>query len=139
MPKEYFQLNGRNKIVYALLNMFVQFDDEKDAEALFHQVKKDVMSYGTMMKMYNDKEKPEKVLLLRERMQIERIQPDKVIHLMMINAHAQLGDLSLCESMVSQIPEHLFNEIYIQNGLVDMWVSTLERNLDHELTSIFSG
>ena len=68
MPKEYLQLNGRNKIVYALLNMFAQCRDEEEAEALFHRLKKDLMSYGTMMKIYNDKGKPDKVLALRERM-----------------------------------------------------------------------
>ena len=51
---------------------------------------------------------------------------------MMINAHAQLGDISLCESLVSQIPKQLSSSLHIQNGLIDMWVSTSEKNSDHD-------
>ena len=136
MPKEYLQLNGKTRVHYALLNMFARCDDKENAEAIFHRSKRDVMSYGTMMKMYNQKETPEKVLSLYEQMQMEHIQPDQVIYLMMINAYAQLGDLSLCESIISRIPSAMVKNLQTQNSLIDMWVSSSTINDDKELDSL---
>ena len=46
-----------------------------------------------------------------------------VIYLLIINASARLYDLSLSESIVQDIPSSYLSYPYIQNALIDMWVS----------------
>lgn len=130
MPKEYQQSNAKNKILYALLNMFIRCNDQENAENLFLRLNRDVMSYGAMMKMYNENNKPEKTMSLVEQMTREKIKPDAIIYLMMINACAQLGDLSLCQSTMAKVPKNVLTERSIQNALIDMWVSSFAEKLN---------
>ncbi len=50
--------------------------------------------------MYNDKNEPEKTLNLFEQMKQTKIEPNRIIFLLIINACAQIGDLSKCESIL---------------------------------------
>ena len=46
-----------------------------------------------------------------------------VIYLLIINALARLYDLLLSESIVQDIPSFYLSHPFIQNALIDMWVS----------------
>ena len=46
-----------------------------------------------------------------------------VIYLLIINALARLYDLLLSESIVQDIPSFYLSHPFIQNSLIDMWVS----------------
>ena len=103
--------------------MFLKCDDIQNAELLFTRLNRNVISYGTLMNGYNDQGEPEKTLELFERMKEEKIEPNEIIFQLLIDACSQIGDLSLCENILSQMPQSLFSNHLIQGGLIDMWVS----------------
>jgi pentatricopeptide repeat protein len=75
------------------------------------------------MKTYNMKNEFEKTFALFEQMKMEKIEPNDIIFLLIINACSQLGDLSICQSIFEQVTPTSLNNIWIQNALIDMWVS----------------
>ncbi|CAF3676422.1 unnamed protein product [Rotaria sp. Silwood1] len=111
-----------NDLLYSVLNMFIKCDDLKSAESLFNRIDRDLISYGSMMKFYNMKEQPEQTLTLFEQMKQNKIKPNKIIFVLLIDACSVIGDLSLCQSLISQIPPSFLTDPWIQVGLVDMWV-----------------
>ncbi|CAF1183546.1 unnamed protein product [Rotaria sp. Silwood1] len=110
-----------NDLLYSVLNMFIKCDDLKSAESLFNRIDRDLISYGSMMKFYNMKEQPEQTLTLFEQMKQNKIKPNKIIFVLLIDACSVIGDLSLCQSLISQIPPSFLTDPWIQVGLVDMW------------------
>jgi pentatricopeptide repeat protein len=121
----YHSKNSNNEILYAALDMFVKCDDIENAESLFTRLKRNVICYGSLMKMYNLKGQSIKTLSLFEQMKIEKIKPNEIIYTLIINALSQLGDLSMCELVLTQLPTNLMTNLWIQNALIDMWVSFL--------------
>ena len=87
------------------------------------------------MIMSNMNDEPEKTLTLFDQMKEEKINPDEIIFTLLLGACSQIGDLSLCQSIVEQIPEGLSDSLRIQNSLIDMWVSGL---MVEKLISIFT-
>jgi PPR repeat len=59
MPKKHQEI----KTSYAVLDMFIRCEDLESAENLFHQLKKDVICYSSMMRLYNQRHQPERVYL----------------------------------------------------------------------------
>ncbi|CAF1215326.1 unnamed protein product, partial [Didymodactylos carnosus] len=82
---------------------------------------RDVICYGSLMKIYNIQHEPEKTLALFERMKQEKIESNEIIFVLLMDACSEIGDLSLCQSIVSQMPQSLLTNPSIQVGLVDMW------------------
>ena len=111
------------KILYAVLNMFIKCSDIDNAEKFFKQLDKNSISYGCMMTMYNNLNEPDKTLTLYEEMKRENIETDELIWILIINALAELSDILTCELIISELPEKFFNNIQIQNALINMWVS----------------
>jgi len=128
---EFNQKNVNSKALYGALDMFIKCDDIKSAEILFNKLNKNVICYGSLMKMYNDKNEPEKTLNLFEQMKQTKIEPDQIIFVSIINACAQIADLSKCESILLQVPNSYLNNIWIQSALIDMWVSNIIIELIH--------
>ena len=122
LPVEYYRCN---RVLESILNMFTKCNDHKSAESFFAQLDRNVVCYGTMMKMYNMQEEFEKTLKLFEKMKDEKIKPDEIIFTLLIDACSQAGAFELCQSIVQQIPPELLIDPWIQNGLIDMWVSEL--------------
>ena len=110
-------------LLQTVFNMFCRYNDIAHAEILFEQIDRDVIAYGSLMKTYNDQNQAEKTLQLFERMKRENIQRNSIIFVLVINACANIRFRSLCQSIVKQIPSHLFKDHWIQTTLVDMWVS----------------
>jgi pentatricopeptide repeat protein len=123
MPAELEQKHTNAQVYYAILDMFIKCGDFEMAEALFNRSNRNVISYGSMMKMYNLTNRPEKTLTLYARMKREKIEANYVIFIVLLNACAQLSDLSLRETIRSQIPPNLSNNLKIRTSLVDMWAS----------------
>ncbi|UJR34377.1 hypothetical protein I4U23_021785 [Adineta vaga] len=111
-----------NIMLTSAINMLMNFGEVKDAEQIFEKIKeKDSIAYGTMMKGYNINNQPLKTLQLFQQMKKENIKPDEIIFVLLINTYAQIGILSLCHKIVTEIPSHFSNNIQISNSLIDMW------------------
>ena len=120
----YSQLPHQSPLLLrTIFNMFCRYNDISTAEILFEQIDRDVITYGSLMKTYNDEGQSEKTFQLFERMKHENIQANSIIYLLLIKACTNIRFLSLCQSIVKQIPQHLFNDHWIQNSLVNMWES----------------
>ncbi len=120
LPKEYWKSDD---ILYSLSNMFIKCNDLINAESLFNRFNRTVKCYGSLMKLYQTRNEPEKILNLFQRMKQEGIQANEMIYVFLIDACSAIGDLSLSESIISQIPKSLLNNRWIQTSSVDMWVS----------------
>jgi pentatricopeptide repeat protein len=109
-------------ILYSLSKMFIKCNDVNNAESIFNRLNRDVKCYGSLMKLYQTRNEPEKILNLFQRMKKEEIQANEMIYVLLIDACAAIGDLSLSKSIISQIPKSLLNNLWIQNSSIDMWV-----------------
>lgn len=110
------------RVLESILNMFTKCGDERSAESLFDRLERNVFSYGSLMKMFNMKNEPEKTYALFEQMKKEKINPDEIIFTLLIDACSQIGDIGLCQAVLSQMPEKFSRDPWIPNGLIDMWV-----------------
>ena len=117
------QFRQSRSLLQSIFNAFCRCNDISTAEVLFEQIDRNVISYGSLMKTYNDQDQWEKTLQLFERIKHENIQADSIIYVLVVNACANIRFLSLCQSIVRQIPHHLLNDRWMQNSLVNMWAS----------------
>ncbi|CAF1530896.1 unnamed protein product [Adineta ricciae] len=115
------KLKQSNRLLYSVLNMFVKCNDVSSAESLFNRIKRDVVSYGSMMKLYNVQKQPEKTCALYHRMKIDGLPPNEFIFTLAIDAFSRIGDITLAESLIDEIPKDLQSNPWIQIGLVDLW------------------
>ena len=120
LPRQFHQSRF---LLPTVFNMFCRYNDISTAEILFERIHRDVITYGSLMKSYNDLNQSEKTLQLFERMKHENIQANSIIYLLVIKACANIRFVSLCQSIVKQIPHDLLNDRWIQNASMDMWES----------------
>ncbi|CAF1134433.1 unnamed protein product [Rotaria sordida] len=121
IPK-YFYLNFH--LLTSQLDALIKCGDFSTAEILLSKMKKSVISYGNLMSGYLKTDNPEKVLDLFDRMKNDNIEPDFIICLCLIKALSHIGDYSLSQLTVQQIPNSFLLNDRIQNTLIDMWVSS---------------
>ena len=117
------QLRQSRLLLQSVFNMFCRSNNLSNAEDLFEQIDRNVIAYGFLMKTYNDQGQPEKTLQLLERMKRNKVERNSIIFVLVINACANIRFLSLCQSIVKEIPHHLLHDRWIQTALVDMWES----------------
>ncbi len=117
--------NQLDDLYNIVLTMFIKCNDLKSAEALFDRIDRNVVFYGLMMKFYNTKELPEKTLELFQRMKQENINPDEISYVLFIDALSTIGDLSLSESLLCEMPKNFLRNSWIQVALIDLWVKSL--------------
>jgi pentatricopeptide repeat protein len=122
--------NPSNDLLYSVLNMFIKCDDLQSAETLFGRIHRDIISYGSMMKFYNIKDQPEKTLELYQKMKEENLSPNEIIFVLLIDASSKLGDLSLSQPLINEIPHNFLLDPWIQTGLIDLWVKILLTSID---------
>jgi pentatricopeptide repeat protein len=118
-------MNGSNQLddlLNMVLNMFIKCGDLKSAESVFDRMRRDVVSYGSIMKLYNIQSLPETTWDLFQRMNEEKTIPNEINYVLIIDALSAVADLSLCESLLCKMPEHFLMNSYIQNGLINLWV-----------------
>ena len=109
-------------ILNSVLDMFIRCGDVSSAEKWFSNMKRHVITYGQMMKCFNEEKLPMKTLSLYEKMKSEDVRPDLVTFLLLIDACSQLGIESICRSIVKQIPPAFLVNIKIRSALINMWV-----------------
>jgi pentatricopeptide repeat protein len=98
--------------------------DIEHAQSLFNTSTNKVLSmYGAMMNGYNITNNPLKTIDLFNQMKIDGIEGDRVTYLVLIKGLSKIGDYSLCQSFVEQIPNSFFADSQIETVLIDMWVS----------------
>lgn len=115
----------RNRfILNAALDMFIKCGDVSSTENItFAKTKRNVIDYGQLMKHYNDHHMPVNTINLYEKMKSEGIEANAIIYLLLIDACAETGLKSRCQSIVEQIPSSMSTDLKIQSALVHMWVS----------------
>lgn len=128
LSKENFLVYRSSHVHQSILNMFIKCEDQQKAIEFFNKVKRNVVLYGSTMKMFNSIEQPEKCLSLFERMKAERITADSIIYTLVIDACSQIGDFELSRSIVSQIPDEIVKDPWIEVGLIDMWVCEIHHS-----------
>jgi pentatricopeptide repeat protein len=120
MPKH---LQTNDILLTSAIDMLMRFGDVTSAEHLFQMIKKkDIATYGAMMNGYNINNEPLKCLELLEEMKQHDIILDVIVSSILISACAQIGMVSICQSIVDQIPLHLYDNQRISDSLIDMWV-----------------
>jgi hypothetical protein len=118
-----------NRLVNSAVYMLMEFGHVDDPERLFCQVKKpDMFIRGVMMTGYNLNDAPHKCLQLFSQITRENIPVNEVTSLLAIGACSQIGLVSICETVIDQIPLPLLKSRYLQNALIDMWVSVSSLN-----------
>ena len=119
------QLNHR--VLPSLLDTAVKCNDIEYAQSLFDKSGEKTLSmYGIMMNGYNRINEPWKTLSLFNQMKIDRIEINHIISTCVIKALSRIGDYSLSQTIVDQIPKHCFIDNQIDNVLIDMWVGLIE-------------
>ncbi|CAF3527140.1 unnamed protein product [Rotaria socialis] len=118
LPNSYRE---NSNILTTAFDAFIKCGDLLFAEKLLPKIKKISMSYGNLMKAYNKNNQPEKTLDLYEQMKFDKIEPDVICYLLLVNACSNIGILSICQSIFEQIPKSFLDNSYIKNALVDMW------------------
>jgi pentatricopeptide repeat protein len=103
--------------------MFIKCDDVTDALLIFNRLKhRDAQAFGSLMKMFNRRQEPLKTLDLYQRMKKENIVATEMIFVLILDACAHIGHLSLAQSIANQIPKQFSSNRWINNASIDMWV-----------------
>ncbi|CAF1340153.1 unnamed protein product [Adineta ricciae] len=116
------EIERKNEYVtVGAFDMFVKCGDISNAERLFNRMKRIVITYGQMMKCYNDHDMPAKTLNLYEKMKVEDVEVNPIIFVRLLDACTKLGLESCSQSIVKQIPASMFFELQLQTALIHMW------------------
>ena len=81
------------------------------------------------MNGFNKEDNPLKTLDLFDQMKANHIEGNVIIYLCLIKALAQIGDYSISDAFVKQIPQSYLSDSQIRNALIDMWVSKRTANI----------
>ncbi|CAF1675328.1 unnamed protein product, partial [Adineta ricciae] len=108
----------------SLLNALIKCRDTLTAEIVFSKVNRSIVNYGNLMTGFNDEKQGKKTMQLFYRMKREGLEPELITYLCVIKALALIGDLSLIELTINQIPESILLDSQIRNALIDMWGKT---------------
>lgn len=111
-------------LITAAINMFAAFADLDKAEELFGSLKKkDLVSYGAMIKAYCTNEQPMQALDLFWQMKRDGMQMNTVVYILAAKACAEMGMIHYARLVAAQIPRQCLNDPILQSALVDMWAS----------------
>ena len=112
-------------MVVTAFDMFIKCGDISNAEQVFGRMNRIVVTYGQLMKCYNDHRMHMKTIHLYEKMKNENIAANLVIFLLVIDACAELELESSCRLIASQIPSSMLSNLELQTTLIHMWVSDI--------------
>jgi pentatricopeptide repeat protein len=120
LPKSFY---SDIRLVTSLFDALIKCGNSSHAELLLSKLPKSPENYGNLMNGYNLENNPSKTLDLFHQMIDEKIEINSIIYLCLVNALSQLGDDSICQSIIEQIPQTFLQNHQLQNALIDMWVS----------------
>jgi pentatricopeptide repeat protein len=121
IPKSF---HSNPRLLTSLLDALMKCEDVEYAESLFMKLTNKVLSmYGVMMNGFNKDNNPFKSLHLFSQMKKDGFEGDVIIYLRVIKSLSQIGDYSIGQSFVKQLPDCFRVNNHIENALIDMWVS----------------
>ncbi|CAF3649448.1 unnamed protein product [Rotaria sp. Silwood1] len=119
MPQHFYD---DHVLLTSTIDMLMKFGDIESGEKLFRTIRnKNLVTYTVIMNGYNINNKPLKCLQLLEEIKQQNFILDEFVLSILINACARLSMLSKCQSIVDQIPSHLWKNQRILNSLIYMW------------------
>lgn len=127
MPIEY---EKNEFLMNSAFDMFIKCGDSTSAERIFSKIPRFLIGYGRLMKIFNTEKQPEKTIDLYKQMKQDKIKPDRIIYLLLINACAQIGLESICQQIVKEIPKDFLSNNQIQTSLIHMWVRRIYLRID---------
>ncbi|CAF1016309.1 unnamed protein product [Rotaria sordida] len=118
MPDNY---RNNNILLNSAIHMFMKFGDIKSAECIFQSIKKkDIITYGAMMKGYVSNDMSEKALDLFEHMYLK---PNDIIYTIICNACAQLVNdraIKIGKKILNEISENSLNDNVLLTSAIHM-------------------
>ncbi|CAF2112326.1 unnamed protein product [Rotaria magnacalcarata] len=119
MPENY---RNNNAVLNSAMHMLMKFGDMQSAERIFRLNKrKDIITYGALMKGNNLNDESSKCFKILEEMRHEGIVPNVFTWNILIGACSQIGMIHRCEYIIDRIPLDIQSKRQIQNSLIDMW------------------
>ncbi|CAF1249238.1 unnamed protein product [Rotaria magnacalcarata] len=117
-----FNYDQNDTVVFnSAIHMLMRFRDVNIAEDVFHQMKnKDIYTYGTMIKGYNDNQEYEKALDLYEKMNVK---PNEMIYTLIFNSCAQLSNdraKTIGKKFLEQMPDIYRNNTIVLTSAIHM-------------------
>jgi pentatricopeptide repeat protein len=120
MPKSFY---SDPYLLTSLLDAFMKCGDVAAAQSLFDASTRKIISmYGAMMSGFNKESDPSKTLDLFNQIKLDRMEANIITYLCVIKASSQIGDYSISQSIVRQIPDCFLADNHIRTALIDMWV-----------------
>ncbi|CAF4332144.1 unnamed protein product, partial [Rotaria sordida] len=107
----------------SVIHMLIKFGDIQNAENVFQSIKKkDIITYGTMMKGYIENQMSEKVLDLFEQMELNL---NNFAYTFVFNACAELANdraMKIGRKLLDEMPENLRNDNVVLNSVIHMLI-----------------
>lgn len=126
MPKKFFdQITVTNAAIF----MLMKFGHLAQAERLYEQSKASTLTlHNTMIHGYTENHQPGKALQILENIKQQHLTLDEATTRSLLKACSQIGHISTCRRVFSQIPLHLRKAPHLVGSLIDMWVSCYRLN-----------
>ncbi|CAF0982048.1 unnamed protein product [Adineta ricciae] len=121
MPKSF---HSHSHLMSSLVDALIRCEDCSSAENVYSTMKKSVINYGNLMNGFNKENNPSKTLDLFNQMKVNHIEGNVIIYFCLIKALAQIGDYSISDAFIKQIPQSYLSDSQIRNALIDMWSKT---------------
>ena len=119
IPRSYY---SNPLIPSTLLDVFTKCGDIPSAEIVFAKMARSSEDYGMLMNAFNEENSFNKTLKLFHQMKRDGVERNLLNYLHIIKALSRIGDYSLSQSIVEEIPRSILADRQIQTALVDMWV-----------------
>ncbi|CAF1366668.1 unnamed protein product [Rotaria sordida] len=120
MPRNF---RNDNVVLTSAINMLIKFGDIQNAENLFQSIKKkDIITYGAMMKGYVKNQMSEKALDLIEQIELNL---NNVAYTIAFNACAELANdraMKIGKKLLDELPENLRNNNVVLNSAIQMLI-----------------
>ncbi|CAF3936002.1 unnamed protein product, partial [Rotaria magnacalcarata] len=122
IPKSFY---SNPRLLTSLLDALIKCGDIKHAELLFGRLRTRTLSmYNAIMNGFNKEKNPSKTLDLFHQMKISGLEPNFITYTCLIKALSLIGDYSVAQSLIGQIPDSVLVDNQIHNALIDMWGKT---------------
>ncbi|KAJ7542712.1 hypothetical protein O6H91_09G007900 [Diphasiastrum complanatum] len=107
----------------ALVNMYGKCGRLQDAQCLFDDIlERNTLSWNVMLTLYNRHGKSDTTVRLFDQMQMERVQPDRVTFVSILDACGELASLEVGKSIHSKvIHKGLERDVVVGTALLNMY------------------
>ncbi|CAF1421275.1 unnamed protein product [Adineta ricciae] len=109
-------------VTTSLLDALIKCGDTSTATVVISKMRRSAIDYVNLMTGFNDQKEGEQTMKLFYQMKREGLEPEMITYLCVIKTLALIGDLSLIEPTIKQIPQSILFGNQIRDALIDMWV-----------------